>query len=66
MTYRYAWGPRLKAWPASSPLRQLDRKGQECELIVRGAMNSCLVRFLSDDHLAVVRRNAIRRSVTVV
>lgn len=58
--YIYAWGPRIKNWPTSSSLKQLDRKGQPCKLLARGAMNSALVRF-ADGLEAVISRNALRR-----
>jgi hypothetical protein len=38
------------------------RKGQPCEVLIRGkAMNSCLVRF-SDGYTMVTSRNAIRKN----
>lgn len=55
-TYIYSWGPRFRV----PDLPVLDRKGQECEVLARGAMNSALVRF-KDGYLAVVSRNALRR-----
>lgn len=55
-TYRYAWGPRFRV----PGLPVLDKKGCECRIIARGAMNSALVRF-ADDTEAVVSRNALRR-----
>lgn len=59
-SYVYSWGPRIRPWPADSPLRQLDRKGQVCELLARGSMNSRLVRF-ADGTRAVVSGSALRR-----
>jgi hypothetical protein len=56
MTYRYCWGPRIK----NSRLKQLDRKGERCRVIVRGAMNSALIEF-EDGEQAVVSRNALRK-----
>ena len=51
-----------------TPLRYLfrwdrqGRKGQPCEVLIRGkAMNSCLVRF-SDGYTMVTSRNAIRKN----
>lgn len=58
--YVYAWGPRLKKWPATSRLRQLDRKGQRCRVVCRGAMNSALIEF-RDGHQAVISRSALRK-----
>jgi len=46
--YRYAWN-------------RMGRKGQRCAVLVRGAMNSCLVEF-EDGFRAVTSRNALRRA----
>ena len=40
---------------------RMGRKGQVCEVLVRGKMNSCLVRF-ADGFMAVTSRNALRRA----
>jgi len=32
-----------------------------CKVMVRGAMNSCLVQFLDNEEREVVSRNALRR-----
>lgn len=37
------------------------RKGQPCEVTVRGTMNSCAVRF-ADGYTMVTSRNAIRKN----
>lgn len=37
------------------------RKGQPCEVLARGKMNSCLVRF-ADGYTMVTSRNAIRKA----
>lgn len=39
------------------------RKGQPCEVLIRGKMNSCLVRF-ADGYTMVTSRNAIRKAPT--
>jgi len=57
MKYRYCWGPRFRVLG----LPVLDRKGHECRVLVRGAMNSALVEF-DDGYQAVVSRNALRRT----
>ena len=57
MTYRYCWGPRFIV----SGLPVLDRKGQLCRVIARGAMNSALVEF-QDGVRHVISRNALRKS----
>ena len=51
--YVWAWGPKYP--------RTLDRKGQECRMLVRGKMNSCLIEFLSDGWRVVTSRNALRK-----
>jgi hypothetical protein len=56
MRYRYAWGPRFTV----PGLPVLDRKGEICELIARGRMNSAMVRF-TDGLTAIISRNALRR-----
>ena len=61
MTYIYSWGPRIRRWPAGSPLKQLDRKGELCEVLARGEMNSALVRFPSDGEICIISRNALRK-----
>lgn len=42
---------------------RMGRKGEQCDVLVRGKMNSCLVRF-KDGFTAVTSRNAIRRNPT--
>lgn len=64
--YIYSWGPRIKKWPADSPLKQLDRKGEHCRVLAssprgKGDKNSALVEFDSDKYQAVVSRSALRR-----
>lgn len=59
MRYRYCWGPRFVV----PGLPVLSRKGETCELLARGAMNSAMVRF-EDGAVAVVSRNALRKVVT--
>lgn len=54
--YIYAWGPRYHV----PGLPVLDRKGQRCRVLARGAMNSALVEF-RDGEVAVISRNALRR-----
>lgn len=54
--------------PARPPLEyrylyfwhRMDRKGEICAVLARGAMNSCLVQF-EDGFTAITSRNAIRR-----
>ena len=52
--FAYVW-----AWGVKYP-RTLDRKGQDCRVLVRGRMNSCLIEF-RDGFRAVVSRNGLRR-----
>ena len=40
---------------------RMGRMGQRCVVVLRGAMNSCLVKF-EDGFEAVVSRNALRRT----
>jgi hypothetical protein len=40
---------------------RMDRKGQLCRVLVRGAMNSCLVEF-ADGFKAVTSRNALKKA----
>jgi hypothetical protein len=42
-----------------------ERKDQPCEVLVRGAMNSCLVRF-ADGYMMVTSRNALRKNPVFV
>lgn len=49
--YTYAWG--------NNEVRAVY-KGQPCRVVVRGAMNSCLVEFESGARL-VTSRNALRK-----
>ncbi len=55
--YIYAWGPRFRI----PGLPVLDRKGQRCRLLARGAMNSAMVEF-EDGAREIVSRNALRRA----
>lgn len=47
LPYVYAWN-------------RMDRKGQPCEVLARGKMNSCCVRF-PDGYTMVTSRNALRK-----
>jgi len=51
MNYPYYW--RVKT-------RLPERKGQRCRVLVRSAMNSCLVEF-EDGYKVVTSRNYVRR-----
>lgn len=51
MTHVWWWRARLP-----------ERKGQPCEVLARGRMNSCLVRF-ADGFMVVTSRYAVRKSV---
>lgn len=50
--YPYVWRVRSRL-PA--------RKGERCRVLVRGAMNSCLVQFM-DGYQVVTSRNYLRRA----
>ena len=43
---------------------RMDRKGQRCDVLARGKMNSCLVKF-EDGFTAITSRNALRRAVGI-
>ena len=53
LPYRYVW--------KANAFRTLDRKGQQCRVLVRGKMNSALVEF-EDRFKAVISRNALRKA----
>ena len=40
---------------------RMDRKGQRCDVLARGKMNSCLVKF-EDGFTVVTSWNALRRA----
>jgi hypothetical protein len=40
---------------------RMNRMGQLCRVLIRGAKNSCLIEFLSDGHKAVTSRNALKK-----
>ncbi|MCB1394265.1 hypothetical protein [Nitrobacter sp.] len=40
---------------------RMERKGQRCDVLARGTMNSCLVEF-DDGFRMVTSRNAIRKA----
>lgn len=42
-------------------LRPIDRKGQRCRVLVRGAMNNVLVEF-EDGYKVVCSRYAVRKA----
>jgi hypothetical protein len=48
--YRWHWRKRLP-----------DRHGQVFRVLCRGALNSCLIEFVSDGWRVVTSRNALRR-----
>lgn len=57
--------PPLKPWPWKQRYlyrwNRQGRKGQECVLLCRGTMNSCLVEF-ADGYRMVTSRNALKRA----
>ncbi len=50
MTYIWRWRARLPA-----------RYGMQCRMLIRGALNSCLLEF-ADGYRVVTSRNGIRRA----
>lgn len=51
--YVYSW--------ANNPKRK-ELKNRECVVICRGKMNSCLVKFIDNNQMEVISRNAIRKA----
>jgi hypothetical protein len=51
MTYPYYWRVRT---------RLPERFSQSCRVLIRGALNSCLVQF-EDGYIVVTSRNYLRR-----
>ena len=50
VVYRWFWKTRLP-----------ERRDQRCRVLARGALNSCLIEFLSDGHRVVTSRYALRK-----
>ena len=50
--YTYQWGNNPK---------RATMKGRVCEVLGRGKMNSCLVRFVDNGQEEVISRNALRK-----
>lgn len=40
---------------------RMQWKGRQCRVLVRGAMNSCLVEFIDNGELLNCSRNALRK-----
>jgi hypothetical protein len=55
--YDYVW-----FWKAT-PMRPVDRKGQRCRVVSRGAKNTVLVEF-PDGSRVTTSRHAVRRCTT--
>ena len=51
-TYRYVWGNNEK---------RKTMKGRTCQVIARGSMNSCVIRFFDNGQKECVSRNSLRR-----
>ena len=49
--YRWYWRSRLP-----------DRHGELFRVLARGALNSCMIEFLSDGWIVVTSRNALRKA----
>jgi hypothetical protein len=58
MTYTWRWGTCGGKYPELG-----QRKGQQCRVLARGAMNACLVEF-GDGSRFVTSRNGLKRSET--
>jgi len=52
-TYEYRWGNNAK---------RKTLKGRLCEVIARGAKNSCVVRFVDNGQEECISRNSLKRS----
>lgn len=50
--YEYVWGNNEK---------RKKLKGRICQVLHRGRMNSCKVRFIDNHQIEVVSRNALRK-----
>jgi hypothetical protein len=50
--YIYSW--------ANNPKR-LTMKGRVCIVLIRGIMNSALIKFIDNDQIECVSRNSLRR-----
>lgn len=59
--YQGELNQRRPKWPYVYFWNRQGRKGQPCDVLARGKMNSCLVRF-PDGYTMVTSRNAIRRA----
>jgi hypothetical protein len=53
------FGPKMTT--AMTYIYRWERKGQACEILARGAMNGCLVKF-DDGFTMVTSRNAIKKA----
>lgn len=56
--YEYRWGNSKDAVGR----HRLQFKGRRCRIVVRGAMNSCMVRFEDTGETLVCSRNALRKA----
>lgn len=71
--YPYVWSWRVRTISAPYPVAQpvkvawfgdgIDRAGQHCRVIVRGAMNSAWVEF-EDGYQVVTSRGGLRKRTT--
>ena len=55
--YTYQWGND------KDPVGRyrLQFKGRKCRVLVRGKMNSCLIKFIDNDEQLNTSRNALRK-----
>lgn len=56
-SYVFRWGSNANAVSRY----RLRWKNRTCRVLVRGKMNTCMVRFLDDGELLVTSRNALER-----
>lgn len=56
--YKYAWGNDSDV---VGRVRKKNFKGRKCRVLVRGKLNSCLVRFIDNGEQLNCSRNALRK-----
>jgi hypothetical protein len=50
--YIYKWGNNEK---------RKTMKGLKCQVVCRGTMNSCMVRFIDNGQIEIISRNALKK-----
>ena len=57
--YVYRWGNDKNAVGR----HRLQFKGRKCKVLVRGKMNSCLIKFVDNGEKIVTSRNALKKAI---